>query len=1215
MNPTIDILRAELERLFSLDEMTSMSERLLGLDPHDVGGHAGKATFARALAERCVGGDRVDALIEVLLTSRAGVDPRVREAGSLPGADALLPGTTLGIFKIIRKIGEGPLALVYLAERDGIDDCVLKVLRSSARRDRRAAQRFLTATRMAAEVEHPGLPTGLEAGENDGVFWVSYLFFEAQPLSTRLARSGPSPFGDLRPILRGILEPLAALHASRVVHGNLKLENVLVGRGIDGGPSVTLVDSGTDRLRVYNLGSNGHNGHMGVVSTVGSPKTIAPEQVCGQRSGLATDVYAFGAILYELVTGKPVFPFDKATEAALAHATRAPDPPSAHAPPGRVTRDVDQFILRLLAKEPERRPRDAHALLEAIETLGRGPISVLPPGRTFSEETLTGLIDALIATPEDESAAEALDGALDEGADPFAVADAFEAAAAGVVGDDDIARTAKKALLARAARTFDAAGDRERAETAYLALIDADPEDIESLVALETLRKASGQYAEVVESLIGRSETAPPGEARARIFAEIGVICATELGDPDQGILAYARALCETPNQRDLAEDIERLAEGKLTLWNEVLATVTAGIQNHALSTLERNRLFAYAGRWYEQKLGRADLALIAYQQILATDPANDEAHDGLERVFRKSKQWPELVAALVARADGAGSAPRARQLRSEAAELLETHLNDTARAAELFRQVLDEDAGHARAADGLAQIAERTGDYKLLTTVLEHRAEARSGAERVEALVRVAEIFEQQIEDLGEAARRYEAALAVDPNDAAALRGLDRVYNRTGKYRELIENLERQAKVASTPRQKINVYERMATLYEEEFLDHARAAECIEAVLAIDPGNEAALAKLPNHYRALHRWEQLEELYGRRAALTDDDKQRLTLLVDQARVLAEQIGAPDRAMRVYERILEIEPGHAGVLEAVARLREETGDAQAALEAIATLANNAATLEARAEQWLRAARLLESRGDRDGAIEHYKLALESKPNDAQITAALRRAYSARGDAASVVALIEKELELADGKLARARLQAELARVLRDQMHDSEQAESNARTALDLDPSNADALLVLGDVAYERERYVEASKHLDPLVARAATLPKADAVRVLVRFVEAFGRTAAAVTPTSPERPSMVSVVEANPRLASAVASLERLAPDDAPALARVARVLFECGDIAGAKRIYESILGEQAADLPRDERADAEWRLGESLRRLGELDRAVDLLRDAADVD
>src|SRR5207248_7650578 len=84
---TIEILRGELERLFSLDEMTSMSQKLLGLDPAEVGGAQAKGSFAKALTERCVEGDRIEALVDVILVSRSEVDPRVRDIAGLLGSD------------------------------------------------------------------------------------------------------------------------------------------------------------------------------------------------------------------------------------------------------------------------------------------------------------------------------------------------------------------------------------------------------------------------------------------------------------------------------------------------------------------------------------------------------------------------------------------------------------------------------------------------------------------------------------------------------------------------------------------------------------------------------------------------------------------------------------------------------------------------------------------------------------------------------------------------------------------------------------------------------------------------------------------------------------------------------------------------------------------------------------------------------------------------
>ncbi len=1243
MNATIEILRGELERLFSLEEMTQMSSNLLGLSPEDVGGASAKASFARALTERCCDGDRLEALVDVILVSRAhaSVDPRVRDIASLLGKEELAVGSVLGPFTVLRKLGESELSFVYLTKVRAVDgresERVVKLLRRDACRDRRAVQRFLTANRLIATATHEGLPQGIEAGELEGGhFYVAYDNVDAQPLSARFARTGPSHVNELKPILRGILEPLAALHKASLVHGDLKLENVLVGRpGGGGDPKIHLIDFGTDRLRNRPTVANGHTG---VLAVFGSPKTIAPEQVRGKTSDARSDVYAFGAMMYELLSGKPVFAAESATDAAFAHLTKDPEPPSVKAPRGWIAKEIDTFVLSLLAKDPGQRPKDAAALLEAIEILGRASTAIRAASAAFPEERLTNLVDLLIAAPDDSEAALGLEKAVDDGADPLKVAEAFDIAADGLEGTDPDEKETKKALLYRAARIFDTAvKDKARAEKVYLEIVALDPEDDIAQIALEEIRKQLGKYDEIVEMLVSRSEAAAPGEERARVFAEIGRLCAHELEDPEQGLIAFTRALCETPTNDEYAGEIERLADGaatspkkgqqqadKVTYWNEALVTIAEGTKNESLSTTERNELLAHAGRWYDSKLNRADLALMAYQQILQSDPASDQANEGLTIIYRRAQQWPELASILMMRADAAASSPRARDLRTEAAELLETKLNDAARARELYTAVLAEDPGHARAGDALARIAERMGDHPTLVKLLEKRAEARRGAEKAEVLAKIAEVYEDHLNDLVEATRRYEAVLAIDPANLIALKGLDRIFNRGGKYRELVENLERQVALAATPRQKINLYERIAGIHDEEFLDHGRAAEALESILKIDPSNDQAITALARHYRALDKWEELVKLYEKHSNVTGDESRRVELLVSRSRVLAEQIGSPERAMRGYEQVLEMSPGHAGALEALARLREMSGDAHAALSAIEALAAKATSGEARAEQWMRAARLLEARGDKDGAIERYKMALDANPKDTTAAAALRTAYAHRGDASSVVSLIEKELTHAEGPLAKSRLLAELAKVYRERLRETDKAEATAKEAFELDPTNADALMVLGDVAFEGQRYTEASRNYETLVGRATALSKEDAVRVLVRFIEAFGKSAASRTSSPSIRdvngPTSSTMRASNPtvthpKISGALEVLQQLAPDDPEAHGRVARVVFEHGDPSTARQLYAALLEKHGERLTYAERADAMYRLGESTRRNGDLDEAIQPLKDAADVD
>ncbi len=1233
MNTTIDILRGELERLFSLEELTGVSANLLGLNPEDVGGTGAKATFARALTERCVDGERLDALIDVIRVQKREVDPRLFEVAALLGAEELTAGRQVGEFTIQKKLGESEIGLVYQAVRQK-KNYALKILRREAARDLRSVHRFLTATRLVAGVEHPGLPRGIEAGEFEGGrFYAAYEFVEGQTLAARFLRTGPQHVNEAKALLRSALEALSALHRAHLVHGNLKLENLLVGKA-GAELRVTLIDFGTDKLRQKGAAANG-GGTSGLLAVFGSPKTIAPELVRGKPADARSDLYAFGSMMYELLSGKPVFPADNATDAVFLHLAKEPEPPSAKAPRGWITKEVDDFVLGLLAKDAARRPKDAQAVLDAIETLGRPTVARAP---SINPERVDELIDALVANAKDAEAAIALEKGVDDGAPPQKVAEAFAMAAETIASETDEDKETKKGLLYRAARIFETAKEKAKAEGIYVALLAVDPEDEIAYSALEDVRKALGKYEEIVEMLLERSGSAPPGVARARALAEIGRLYASELADPEQAIIAFTQALCELPSDDGYASELEAICGSRQERWREALGTITEAIKSGALSPGDRNALLARAGHWYDARLNQADLALMAFQQILTGEPAHEAASEGLTIIYRRAQQWPELVSLLVSRADAAGSTPRGRDLRTEAAELLDGKLNDSKRAADLYMSVLAEDPGHVRATEAMARLAERLGDFRTLVKLLEQRAESRRGLEKAEAIAKVAEVYEDRLNDLGEATRRYEAVLAIDPKSLNALKGLDRIYNRTGRYRELLDVLERQIAVAATPRQKITLHERVAALQDEEFLDHTKAAEALEAVLAIDATNDNALSGLVRHYRVLTKWDRVVQLLETHATVTHDEGRKVELTIARARTLAEQVGSPDRATKAYEEALRLQPGHPGALEALAALRESSGDANAALTAIEALAVKAATPEAKAEQWLRAARLLESRGDKDGAIERYKLALDVSPKDATAAAALRRAYAARADWTHVLSLVERDLANAEGDLAKARCYGEIARLYATNLDDKDQAEAAARKAIELDPSCADGLIVLGDLAHDAGRMLEAARHFESLVGRVGILQKDDAVRILVRFVEAFGKSnrpsPPVATPGGPQslapgslapdslappssvgRMSLAPPSMTNPRLLGAIEALGQLASKDVDALARAANALFEYGDPRTALRLHEELFQKHGDELAGADRAEALYHLGESARRSGELQQAIAPLSESADLD
>ncbi len=1186
---SIDIVRGELERLFTLDEMMALSSDLLGLPAADVGGGASKASFARALTDKAMEIDAVEALVDAVLATRTEVDPRFRELGlkGIAPSEELKAGEAFGPYTVVKKLGEGPRAIVYAAQKAGVDR-TLKVFRREATRDPRALARYLLRVRLAARVRQENLPVDLEAGVVEGRAYTAYAPIDGQPLATRVARTGPLHINEARNVLRGVLAALGALHEKHIAHGALKLENVIVGRGEGGAPRAVLIDPGGDRL----LGA----APWGAAALV---KTASPEQLRGRLADAASDLYAFGAVLHEILSGKPVFTAESGVDLALAHLTAAAAAPSVAAPRGWVSKELDELTAKLLEKTPGARPKSARVVLEVIEPSVKGKAE----GKAgLSEEELNEKVDALLADPSDGAAALALESSVEQGADAGRVAEAFQIAAEQVEEGEDAgskfkALEFKKALLFRAARIYESTlKDAEQAEGVYASLVALDPEDEIAFTALEELRRATGKNEELVEMLLEKSEKSESATERARALNQIGHMYLGALDDKEQAAFAFAKALGQETTNDGYAIDLERAAGTDMKLWTEALGELSQASVNASMAPEAKIALFTRLGHWYSEKVARPDLGVPCFQAVLGVDPAHAGALEGLSNVYRRAQQWQELGQVLITRADRAPTPAAARDIRAEAADILETRLNESGHARDLYETIFAEDPGHQKATDALGRIYTRIEDWAGLAKILSRRAEALRGEPKVEAICKLAELHEDQLNDLPEATRRYEAALALDPQSLTALKGLDRIYNRNGKYKELLANLEKQIELSATPRQKIKLYERIAGIQDEEFLNHEKAAEAFEAILLIDGAHEGELSALVRHYRALDRWEDAVQLYEKNLRIVTDDARRVELYLAMGRVLVDQVGSPERARKSYEKVLEIDPNHAGALESLAHVRAATGDAIAALSAIESLAQKAATPEGKADLWLRAAKMLEEKGDRDGAIERYKKALDAQPRNVFAGSALRTAYLARGDATSAVELISREIEAAEGNLTKARLHGEMAQLLRDKLHDNERALAAATKAVDLDPTNMLGLLVSGDVAFEAAHFLEAAKHYESLANRVDALPKEQGVTLLIRYMDALSKSGSAE------------------KALGSVKTLLALAPDDPAAITRAARVSLDAGKGKESAALYEDLTAHFGDKLATEEKADVMLRFGEARLKAGDADGAVGPLNEAADL-
>ena len=1180
----IDSLRGELERLFELDELVNLSSTLLGFNPKEIGGTSGKASFVRALTDFCASRGAVEALCDAVTSVRPNADPRLaswRNFGLWERA-VLAPGDTLAGFGIERQLGEGPLGVAYLARRRG-EDYRLKLLHPETTRDPHGLQRFLTFNRILGSKSHPALPQGLEVLQTERGGCVAQRWFEGESLSVRQRRLGSISASEVQAVMLEVAQALATLHARGLCHGNLKLENVLVSTDANGAHTVQLQDAGADLL-----GSRrATNGHIEVLS-LASPKTVAPERLRGRERDAAGDVYAFGAICYELIAGRPPFAAETALDAAVRHLTQEPEPPSRFAPPGWLSAAFDAFILRLLDKDPSRRPEHGSALLEELRALSN-------EGAGGSEEEVEERIRALLEQPDSDEAARALD-AVAVGAFRARVFAAFAEAAAQLDADDPLLRRVKLALLSRAASGLSGIRQFDAAEAAYSQLVALTDGDVAYLDALDEVRRQLGKHDEVVESLLARIEKAETAAERAQLMARIGEIYAADLRDEGQAAVAFSQALCEDPHNREFVRRIEGLASADPDLWSEVLGTCSEAAGDEDRAADDRAPLLEQMGVWYVEKQGRAELALPCFQTALKLDPKSSRALDGVATVYRANKMWSELGDLLVHRADVSTSPSDARELRTQAAQVLEKHLSDLDGAQELYERIIREDPGDLVVSQALSRIYERNHELDRLVPLLQRQADEERGPRRQTALCRLGDLHRTHLGDLQEARRCYESVLTEAPHHPQALSGLDQTLAQAGQYKDLLGSLHRQLEGSPTPRQQVALWERIAQLYEEEFLLHADAAVALESVLRLDPARATAMASLERLYRTLEQWQDLADIYQRHAEHVAEASARVPLLLQRARVLAEHIGDLPEAIAAYEQVTNVAPERVDAHEAIADLHEALGHLSEATVALQNVAERVTEKDAKLRYYMRIARLLEAQGSADEALDWYGRVVVLDPTHAKATQALRHAYVARGDTAGLIDLLRRDMQAAEGERAKARLSAEIAALELNENKNAVAAELAARQALAWDPSNLRALILAGDIAFAAHRYAEAVEHYQGALPRADALPVVEAARILRQYLDA----ASEAPGRAPER------------LLEQVTALLRLTPDDPALLARVADLAFHDGPPEQTAALYGELLERFRDQLDADQLALATYRLGESKRLLGDLAGALTSLEESS---
>jgi eukaryotic-like serine/threonine-protein kinase len=269
----------------------------------------------------------------------------------------------LGQYRLIRKLGEGGMGKVYLAEHELLKrPCALKLIKTGDRSDPLALARFEREVRSAARLSHPNTIEIFDYGRaDDGTFYYVMEYLQGLTLLELVRKAGPLPPGRVIYLFRQVCAGLAEAHGLGLVHRDLKPANVFV--ALRGGESdvAKVLDFGIVKLTqdpdAVALTTAG--------SLSGTPLFMAPEQAMDDGTlDARADIYALGAVMYFALTGRPPFLAKSAMAVIAAHLRDPVVPPSRHRP--GLPEDLEQVILRCLAKQPDERFCSVKVLGEAL---------------------------------------------------------------------------------------------------------------------------------------------------------------------------------------------------------------------------------------------------------------------------------------------------------------------------------------------------------------------------------------------------------------------------------------------------------------------------------------------------------------------------------------------------------------------------------------------------------------------------------------------------------------------------------------------------------------------------------------------------------------------------------------------------------------------------------------------------------------------------------
>ena len=616
------------------------------------------------------------------------------------------------------------------------------------------------------------------------------------------------------------------------------------------------------------------------------------------------------------------------------------------------------------------------------------------------------------------------------------------------------ARRARAALLFEKGQILEQRLSREADAAAVIAqCLELRPEDVTLLVQLEQVYSEKSDYPALVEVYRLLAEAVTEPVAKAVYLTSAGLLLEDRLKNPRGAAEAFRQAFSIDRRDPQLLAAMKRVAQREGTV-DEELAALAAEAEGQGTAAAPT---FLQIAKAYE-RLGRPEdalSALLAARRVNQSDPL---ILSELARIYEGQSRFEELAEVLQAWGGSNADESEFVSINQRLAGLYEQLQRDVD-AVGRYHAILNRVPGHAGALAGLGKLHYRAQNWRgLLDTYDAEAAATDDPRQRAGRVYKAAETLEERLNLIDEAIARYNTCLQLSPGYLPAQKALIRLYEKLGKWAELVAMYEQDMLQTSDREQQVSTLNKIAALYEDRLNDVEHAIECLRRVLELSPDHLPTMRNLGRLYERGSKWQELLELNESETRLASDTKQIVSLAHRNAEILEEQLKDRPAAIHAWERVLQLSPAYLPALRALGRLYGQDGRWEALIKMYRAEAEIAPSTDQAASLVQKVGELFEQKvKDLNEAISSYREVLTLAPNHVPALRSLARIYRTQGDWESLIEILRAEAANRSDPTERANAIFQSAAIWEDQLQKPEAAIEAYHEVLRLAPNHTTAL--------------------------------------------------------------------------------------------------------------------------------------------------------------